>query len=155
MAVTKMNPTLGKLASKAHAGLYSLSGGRIGGSIGDAETLILTAPGRKSGEPRKAPLFFVEHGAGWAVAASNSGHDFHPAWYLNLMAAGHATVQIGQHEIVVKPRVVEGEERQELWGRLVAVYQGYDEYRKVTDRVIPVVVLSSIESVDRADESAA
>jgi hypothetical protein len=37
--------------------------------------------------------------------------------------------------------VAEGEERARLWALMVSVYGGYEDYRRRTDREIPVVVL--------------
>ncbi len=35
----------------------------------------------------------------------------------------------------------EGDERKRLWGEVVELYRGYDEYQRGTSREIPVVVL--------------
>lgn len=81
MASTKIPPTFAKITSRMHVTLYKMSSGRIGASIGGAQTLILGTTGRVSGQKRQTPLFGVERPNGWAVAASNSGHDKAPDWY--------------------------------------------------------------------------
>ena len=39
--------------------------------------------------------------------------------------------------------MVEGEERQRLWGLMAGVWPAYDQYQARTTRVIPVVVLET------------
>lgn len=141
MAMTKMNLTIGKIASRLHTLTYKLTGGAVGGKMGQAEALLLTTTGRKSGRRRQTPLFGVPYENGWAITASNSGHDKAPDWYFNLMADPSATVQIKRDVHPVTARVAEGEERQQLWDRLNVVYKDYNAYQAVTDRVIPVLVL--------------
>jgi hypothetical protein len=41
----------------------------------------------------------------------------------------------------VHARIAEGEERKRLWSLMVGVYAGYENYRKRTEREIPLVVL--------------
>ena len=54
----------------------------------------LTTTGRKSGEPRVVPLLFVEHDAGYAVAATNFGPEHHPGWPYHLEADPGAPIEI-------------------------------------------------------------
>ncbi len=144
MAQTKMNKSMAKLFSSVHVGLYKMSGGRIGGKMQGGQVIILGTIGRKTGEKRERPLIATEHPDGWVVIASFSGHDEHPAWYLNLKTDPSATVRIHGDSFDVRARETEGAERDELWEKMVEVYGDYDEYRKVTDRVIPVLVLERV-----------
>jgi deazaflavin-dependent oxidoreductase (nitroreductase family) len=141
MAQTKVNKPLTRVFSALHRGVYKLSGGRLGSSVGDADVGLVTTTGRKSGKERTLPLIVTEHGDGWALVASYSGHDVNPAWYLNLQADPKATLQIGPEEHAVRARDVTGAERDEIWARMVAAYPDYEAYQEVTDRVIPVVAL--------------
>ena len=141
MAQTKVPKPFAKVFAGAHRIVYELSGGRIGAKVGGGTIGLLTTTGRKSGKTRTTPLTVLEHGDGWAVTASFSGHDTHPDWYLNLQADPMATLKLGSVEHAVRARDAEGAERTELWDRLVAAYSGYAEYQKVTDRVIPVIAL--------------
>lgn len=75
------------------------------------------------------------------MVASNSGHDQHPAWYLNLTAAGEGTVTLGSNVTRVRPREADDAERAELWTQFVERYNGYAEYQRVTDRALLVVAL--------------
>jgi F420H(2)-dependent quinone reductase len=77
------------LATRAHAALIRLSGGRIRRSFlftGGMPVLVLTTTGRKSGQRRSTPVGYLEHGDAYAVLASNAGNDSSPAWWLNLQA---------------------------------------------------------------------
>lgn len=141
MARTKIPKPVSKVFSAMHRGVYKLSGGRLGGSFGQSKVILVTTTGRKSGKKRTLPLIGVDHGDGWGVIASASGHDTHPAWYLNLQANPEAIVTVGKAEHAVVARVLEGEERQQVWDQAVDAYADYAEYQKVTDRVIPVLAL--------------
>ena len=44
----------------------------------------------------------------------------------------------------MRAETAEGETRERLWRAMAALYEGYDEYQKLTSRVIPVVVLKPI-----------
>lgn len=141
VAQTKMHKGMTKVFSGAHALLYKASGGKLGSSMSGGTIGLLTTTGRKSGKERTVPLIVVDNGDGWAVSASYSGHDVHPAWYLNMQAKPEATLTIGKTDHSVRPRVLEGAERKEVWDRLTSAYPDYAEYQKVTGRVIPVVAL--------------
>ncbi len=109
--------------------------------VWNGKNFACVSTGRKSGKQRTLPLIGVDHGDGWGVIASASGHDAHPAWYLNLEADPQATVTVGKTEHSVVARTLEGEERQQVWDQAVEAYPDYAEYQKVTDRVIPVLAL--------------
>ena len=141
MARTKINPTLAKIFTGLHRAIYKLSGGRIGSKIEGGHIIILGTTGRRSGQNRESPVIAVEHATGWVITASNSGHDKPPAWYHNLMANPAGTVQLGSRTHNVNARLTDGEERSQLWGQLVAIYDDFAAYQDVTDREIPVLVL--------------
>lgn len=144
MAQTKVNKTGAKIFTGAHAKIYKLSGGRIGGKMAGGNIILLGTTGRKSGERRERPLIAGDHDDGWVVIASFSGHDSHPAWYLNLEANPEATVQLGTETHDVRARIAEGDERDALWRQMADIYSDYDEYQLVTDRDIPVLVLERL-----------
>ena len=141
MAQTKINKRVGKIFTGLHTKVLKLSGGRIGAKMGGGEIIVLGTTGRKSGAFREQPLIGGDHPDGWVVIASYSGHDTHPAWYLNLMAKPEASVLAGGETYAVTAREVSGDERTKLWDEMAANYSDYAEYQKVTDRQIPVLVL--------------
>ena len=127
-----------------HRGVYRLTGGKVGGKIGKASVLLLTATGRKSGKPRTQPLLYTRAGDGYAVIASKGGAAQHPLWYLNLQANSRAEVTIGRETRLVRARDAQGEERERLWRALADLHSGYDKYAQKTSRRIPVVVLEPV-----------
>jgi deazaflavin-dependent oxidoreductase (nitroreductase family) len=141
-----------RVAGGVHAGLYRLSGGRVGGKVGKTPVLLLTTTGRKSGKPRTQPLLFTRQDAAYAVIASKGGAPAHPLWYLNLRANPDAEITVGSETHKVRARDAEGDERERLWRVLADQYSGYDKYAQKTTRRIPVVVL---EPTDRDQTSAA
>lgn len=105
--------------------------------------LLLHTRGARSGQPRTTPLLYTPHGDGFVIVASKAGAEHHPAWYHNINAHPDAVaVEIGSRRIPVRPRVVEGAERAELWQRVNDNYNGYETYQaRAGGRVIPVVLL--------------
>jgi deazaflavin-dependent oxidoreductase (nitroreductase family) len=121
--------------------LYRLSGGRIGGKVGRAPVLLLTTVGRKSGEPRTAPIVFLADGGRLVLINTNAGNARIPAWSLNLKANPEAKVEVGRKRQAVRARVAEGEERAELWGKHVEQFAGFEDYEKKLSREISIFVL--------------
>jgi deazaflavin-dependent oxidoreductase (nitroreductase family) len=90
-------------------------------------------------------MFYVRHGDGFAVVASNAASKRPPAWWLNLRAAPDAEAAVGGGWRPVRAREATEAERSELWPRFVAMYRGYDHYREIATREMPVVVLEPRE----------
>lgn len=125
--------------------VYRLSGGKLLGRFaGGAPVCLLTTLGRKSGQPRTAPLLYLVDGDDFVVVASQGGAPQHPGWYLNLTARPSAQVQIGARIFAVTARTVSAEEKATLWPRLVAIYKPYEAYQQRTTRSIPLVRLSPV-----------
>ncbi len=126
---------------KLNVPLYRLSGGRIGGKVGRAPVLLLTTTGRKSGEPRTAPVVYLADGENVVVINTNAGNAKVPAWSLNLAAEPEAAVEVGRRRYPVRARVAEGEERARLWRAHNEQYAGFDDYEEKLDREPQVIVL--------------
>lgn len=127
-----------------HRAIYRLSGGRIFSRMVGCPVVLLTTTGRKSGEPRTAPIFGFREGESIVVVPSNAGKKCYPSWYLNLLANPQAQVQLGAQIRHVKAREATVEERERLWPRIVTYYGGYQVYRERTDRHIPVIILDPV-----------
>jgi F420H(2)-dependent quinone reductase len=140
-ASTSIGATGLRWTGKLNIPLYRLSGGRIGGRLDKAPVLLLNTVGRKSGQPRTAPVVYLADGERQVVIGSNAGHGNEPAWSLNLKANPEAEVEIGRKRRAVRARIAEGEERAELWRKVNAQYSGFDDYEARTDRDIAVFVL--------------
>jgi deazaflavin-dependent oxidoreductase (nitroreductase family) len=135
------NQTFQKLFTRLHTFWFRLTGGRAGGRLGKSRVLILTTTGRKSGQPRSTPLFYLASNGGYVVVASNGGSDAPPLWWLNLQARLEARVEVGAHTLRVKAREADTHEREQIWPQLVAMYAGYATYQRRTKRTIPVIIL--------------
>ena len=142
-------PTVLRRVSKLNVALYRWSGGRLGGRwyVGSAfrkggvPVCLLTTVGRKSGQPRTAPLLYLRDGDNVVVVASQGGLPRNPLWYLNLQSQPDAELQIGPNRWPVRARTAGAQERDSLWPRLVELYPDFDNYAEWTERTIPVVVL--------------
>jgi deazaflavin-dependent oxidoreductase (nitroreductase family) len=128
-------------AGKLNVPVYRLSGGRIGGKVGRAPVLLLTTTGRKSGEPRTAPIVYLADGANVILINTNAGNAKIPAWSLNLKANPDAEVEVGRKRQPVRARIAAGEERADLWRKHIEQYAGFDDYQENLDREISVFVL--------------
>lgn len=105
-------------------------------------TLLLTTTGRRSDEPRTAPLIYGRHGDDYVVVASKGGDPSHPDWYVNLTADPEVEIQVGAAVSPATARDADGDERTELWETMTGIWPQYDEYAEKTDRTIPVVLLT-------------
>jgi deazaflavin-dependent oxidoreductase (nitroreductase family) len=107
--------------------------------------LVLTTTGRKSGQRRSTPVGYLKHGDTFAVLASNAGNDRSPAWWLNLQADPTAEVLTERTLITVTARRADAVVERELWAEFARLNPGFDEYRSLTERHIPVVLLEPNE----------
>jgi len=129
-----------KAFSALHVFLYRLLGGRLVG--GKGTVMLLTTTGRKSGLARTKPVMFLEDGDQIYCVASRAGSAKHPLWYKNLVKTPQVTVEVmGRGKQTRTARTASDDEKAELWPKLVATYSDFDNYQKLTDRPIPVVVL--------------
>jgi deazaflavin-dependent oxidoreductase (nitroreductase family) len=131
-------------AGKLNIPLYRLSGGRIGGKVGNAPVLLLTTTGRKSGQKRTAPVVYLADGERMAIINTNAGNAKVPAWSFNLLANPEAEVEVGRRRIPIRARLAEGEERADLWRRHNEQYAGFDYYETKLEREIGVFVLEPV-----------
>ena len=126
-----------------HRSLLTVSGGRIGGTLGKMPVYRVTTTGRTSGRPRTVMLTSpVRTGDSWVFVASKGGDDRHPEWYRNMVANPVFTVEPaeGGEPMTLVARTASVDEKAELWPRIVAAYRGYAGYQRRTERDIPVVV---------------
>lgn len=130
-----------KWMSRLNTFLYRRGGGEgLGGTFQKIPVALLTTTGRKSGQPRVTPLYFLRDGDRVIVAASKVGAKNHPMWYLNLKANPKVQVQIKKEVLDRTARDATEEERAKYWPQLVKMYPSYDDYQAWTDRRIPIVV---------------
>mgnify|MGYP000896486557 CR=1 FL=1 len=144
---SKLTSGIIRWMSRMNVVAYRATGGRLGGTwrVGSAfpwgiPVCLLTTVGRKSGQPRTAPLLFLEDGDRVVLVASQGGLPKHPLWFRNIQANPEVTVQIRSRVRTMRARVATGGERDSYWPKLTAMYPDFDNYQSWTERVIPVVV---------------
>jgi deazaflavin-dependent oxidoreductase (nitroreductase family) len=127
--------------SRINTFLYRRGGGDgLGGTFQSLPVALLTTTGRKTGQPRVSPLYFLRDGDRVIVVASKLGSAKHPMWYLNLKADPKVSVRLKKDVRDLRARdATEGESRK-YWPQLVAMYPAYADYQSWTTRKIPLVV---------------
>lgn len=117
-----------RLIWRGHRALYRVSGGRRGLALpeegGRFGMLRLHTTGRRSGRERVAILGYCDDGDRLVTLAMNGWGDTAPAWWLNLLDAPEATVDLVSGRRTVRARAAAGEERDRLWARLEQ-FRGY------------------------------
>ncbi len=132
-----------KRMSALNTWVYRISGGKIGGRfLRGAPVLLLTTTGRKSGQPRTAPLLYLQEGERYYIVASKGGMSHDPLWFKNLKANPNVEVEVGREKLAMTARQANEAEKAAVWPKLVAMYKDYDDYQARTERVIPVVILT-------------
>jgi F420H(2)-dependent quinone reductase len=130
-----------RLFWRAHRLVYRLSGGRLGGKLGERDVLMLTTIGRKSGEPRTTGLYYFRDGDAYVVIASNGGKSADPTWWLNLKSNPQAEAQVGTRRFRVRAEEVTGPERSRIWEKVKREEPTFATYEQLRDLPIPVVLL--------------
>src|ERR1700694_3703979 len=113
----------------------------LGTKVSGMPVLLLTTTGRKSGRKRTTPLTHQRDGDNYVVIASNSGHNNHPTWYINLRSNPDADILIGREKTRVRAETASDEDRERLYKQATDIFSGYAEYQQETKRKIPVVIL--------------
>jgi deazaflavin-dependent oxidoreductase (nitroreductase family) len=119
---------------------FRATGGRMSGQMAGRQLLLLTTTGLKSGQPRTAVLGYGRAGDGYVVIASNNGAPKAPAWYQNLVANPSVVVEVGPERFEARARTAEESER----GELARVVPYLESQQKLTERLIPLVVLERV-----------
>ncbi len=80
-----------------------------------------------------------------AVIASKGGAPINPDWYYNVVANPLVSVEVGTEKFEARASVAEEPERTRLYNKMVEMMPGFDDYRRKTTRVIPVIVLTPVK----------
>ena len=127
---------------RVHRWVVRRSRGRIGSRwFGGSDLVLLTVRGRSSGRLHTVPLMSLREGDDLLVVASQGGVDREPQWWLNLLADPHAQVERRGERFAVVAERVGDDERQALWDRFVATYDGFTDYQAKVRRETAVVRL--------------
>jgi deazaflavin-dependent oxidoreductase (nitroreductase family) len=99
---------------------YRRTGGRLAGSnLLRAPVLLLTTTGRRTGEPRTTPVFYVRDGACFVICNVQAGSERPSPWPLNLRANPVARVQVDAEAGVYRAREATPEETERYWPGLL------------------------------------
>jgi deazaflavin-dependent oxidoreductase (nitroreductase family) len=131
-----------KAITRIHVILHRLSGGKLFNSLSGDDVCFVTMTGAKSGRQITIPLMYVPHGEGVLLVASQGGAPRNPVWYKNLVAHPEISVSHRGRRMKLEARLASAEEKPGLWPICDANYAPYADYRKRTDRDIPVFVCS-------------
>lgn len=140
------HPGGARFFSRANRFVFALSRGRIGNSMQGVPIGLLQTTGRRSGRSHTVPVVYLDDGSRFLVVASNSGFNSAPAWQLNLRADPNAQMRTRSGAERVAAREVTGQERAELWPRLVDRNPMWGAYQTCTDRQLAVVALERQET---------
>lgn len=137
-------PRLQRRSTRYHARVYARSGGRRGGRWFGVPVMLIETVGRRSGKKRTTPIVYVRTGIGYLVTPANAGAELTPAWWLNLSASGEGVAVVRGERQPVRPRVLEGPEREGAWAALARLLPAIDDYRTFTERDFPLVMLEPV-----------
>ena len=121
--------------------------GVCGGMFEGVPMIIVHHVGRKSGRQYENPLVYQPGPGGrMFLVGSYGGAPKTPAWFDNMLAAGHATVEIGDETVEVKVTEVTGAERDAVFERPKAAMPVFAEYeaKAAGVRTIPVIALDRV-----------
>ena len=124
---------------------FRANDGKVGGRFEGRTLLLLHTTGAKSGKERVNPVAYVREGERYVVIASKGGAPTNPGWYYNILAHPRLTVEVGTKTFQVDAKVAEEPERTRLYNKMVEIMPGFDDYRRKTERVIPVIVLTPVK----------
>jgi deazaflavin-dependent oxidoreductase (nitroreductase family) len=125
------------------AWMYRRMNGRAMGGSKDAPVVMLTTPGRRTGQPRSTCVRAIRLPDGYLVWGTGSGSPRDPDWVRNLRVAGQTELQVHAERMRATARELEGEERDLVWNDVVlAKLPGVAKYARKAGRTIPVAVLT-------------
>lgn len=122
---------------------FRAEGGKVSGQFANADLLLLTTTGAKSGKTRISPLAYFRIDGRLIIIGSFAGADVNPAWVHNLRANPRARVEIGTEAFDVTAHELSPQERDKIFTKITAAAPGFAEYQAKTDRVIPLFELQN------------
>jgi deazaflavin-dependent oxidoreductase (nitroreductase family) len=120
---------------------FRANDGKVSGQFANANLLLLTTTGAKSGKERISPLAYFRVDGKLIIIGSFAGAPVNPAWVHNLRANPQAHVEVGSEAFDVTARELPPAEREELFPKVTAAAPGFAEYQSKTSRVIPLFEL--------------
>ena len=121
---------------REHGGVIS------SGPMAGTRLLVLTTTGAKTGQRRRALLFFSQDGAEYLVAGTASGSTRDPAWLRNLEADPTPSVEVDGRQFEAAATIAEGPERDRLWKQHLEAQPQLAAHAEQAGRAIPMVRLT-------------
>jgi F420H(2)-dependent quinone reductase len=117
---------IGTLISPFQRWVIRTTGGRV--TLTRKPVLLLTAIGRRSGQPRTIPLLYLRDGDNLIVCNVRPPGERRNPWPLNVRANPEVTIRISG--VAERRRVREAgpEELERLWPSLVALWPPYERF---------------------------
>jgi deazaflavin-dependent oxidoreductase (nitroreductase family) len=129
------------LVSPIQRRLLGLTGGRIS-LTGSAPVLLLTTIGRRTGEARTVPVFYLNDGSMIVLCNVRPPGERTNPWVLNLLHDPEVLLQLRGRRIAGSARVASSAEVAQYWPRLVEVWPAYQRFAEAGgERRIFVVTL--------------
>lgn len=129
------------VAAPIHRTLYRVTGGRVfRWGKRNRNIALLTTTGRRTGDPRTTPVFFVRDVNRFVVCNVKPGLERTNPWVLNLRANASALIQVGPRVVRCRARELEGAELDHYWPQFVALWPVYEQhYRRSGQRSLFVL----------------
>jgi len=123
---------------------FRANGGQCGGRWEGNPMVLLSTVGARSGQPRTSPLTYTSDGDRIVLIASRAGDQRHPDWYHNLVANPEVVIELGAERFAALATVADEPERTQLLDARIAEMPRFGGYVEMTERTIPVVVISRL-----------
>ena len=124
---------------------FRANDGKVGGQFANANLLLLTTTGAKSGHRRLSPLAYFRIDGKLIIIGSFHGAPVSPAWVHNLRANPLAHIEVGAPQGVqafdVTARELPSEERDALYPKVATAAPAFAKSQAKTSRVIPLFEL--------------
>ena len=137
------------LITSANVWLLKISKGRLGNSFLGVPVLLITTIGRKSGQPRTQPLYFLGVKDQIVLVASNAGTPTDPAWLLNIQANPEVSVDVRGKIRQMRGHVASAEEKARFWPQLTTLFPKWQMMEDRSQRSFKIVVLDPMHPSPR------
>jgi deazaflavin-dependent oxidoreductase (nitroreductase family) len=117
---------IGNLISPIQRWVIRTTGGRV--TLTRTPVLLLTAIGRRSGQPRTVPLLYLRDDDRLIVCNVRPPWERRNPWPLNVRANPQVTIRIRGLAEPRKARDARPDEIERLWPRLVALWPAYERF---------------------------
>lgn len=129
-----------KFISRTHVFLNRITFGKFFNTLSGKDVCFITMTGAKSGRQITTPLMWVPYREGVLLVASQGGAPKNPLWYYNIAKNPQIVVRHRGKVMRLRARLASAEEKPPLWPICDSYFPPYADYRKRTDRDIPVFI---------------